>query len=56
MDKLAAVQKELTEEELIRITNWILNNKCLEREQVTGWIDDVYKRFEKSSAWYLKMK
>jgi hypothetical protein len=56
IDKFAAIQRELTDEELIKITRWILNNKHLKIEQSTGWIDDVYKRFQKSSEWYLELK
>ena len=56
MDKLAAIQRELSGEELMKISRWILNNKQLEREQSTGWIDDIYKRFQKSSKWYLELK
>lgn len=52
LDKLANIQREQTEGELIKITRWILNNTHLEIEQSTGWIDDVYKRFQKSSEWY----
>ncbi|WML48613.1 hypothetical protein RCG23_00195 [Neobacillus sp. PS3-34] len=56
MDKLAATQRELSEEELMKITCWILNNKHLEREPSTGWMDDIYKKFQKSSKWYLELK
>lgn len=56
LDKMATIQRKLSEEELIEIINWILTNNHLEREQSTGWIDDVYKRFQKSSKWYLEFK
>ena len=55
MDKLAAIQREITEEELLKVVHWILSNKDLEREQTTGWTDSVYKRFHKSSRWYLEI-
>ena len=54
VDKLTAIQRELTEEELLNIVHWILSNKDLEREQSTGWTDSIYKRFHKSSRWYLE--
>jgi hypothetical protein len=55
LDKMTTIQRKLSEEELIKIINWILSNN-VEREQSTGWIDDVYKRFQKSSTWYLEFK
>jgi len=56
MNKLTAIQRELKEEELLKIALWILNNGEFEIEQSTEWVDSVYKKFQKSSSWYLDMR
>lgn len=56
MDKLSTIQQEFTEDELRKITQWILTNEQLKRESATGWSDQIYARFYKSSEWYGQMK
>ena len=53
LDKLASIQRELKEEELLKIVNKILLNDTLGMDQSTGWEDSIYKRFHKSATWYL---
>lgn len=56
LDKLTAIQKELKDEELLKIARWILNHGDFEKEQSTGWTDGVYKKLQKSSLWYLDIR
>ncbi|MFF2754029.1 hypothetical protein ACFVR1_09840 [Psychrobacillus sp. NPDC058041] len=53
LDKLASIENKIEKVDLLNITNWIISNKHLERERSTGWLDDVFKRFQKSAKWYL---
>jgi hypothetical protein len=53
LDNLSSIENRIEKVDLLNITNWIITNKHLERELNTGWIDDVFKRFQKSAKWYI---
>ncbi|RKP55398.1 hypothetical protein D7Z26_09405 [Cohnella endophytica] len=55
LDKLDSIQKQFLEIEINEIAKWLIDNKHLDREEGTGWIDDIFKRFHKSALWYLNM-